>query len=84
MNKIFKFWQWEINIKTKKLNADEKIGYLANELIKELQASDRSIEISPDFGTLRIWVHNLTNENSYLELDGDSWKLEIKPTFDKF
>ena len=84
MNKIFKFWLWEINIKTKKLDANEKIGYLTNALIKELQASNRSIEVSPNFGTLRVWVHNLTKEKAYVQLEGKDWELKIKPTFDKF
>lgn len=84
MNKIFKFWLWKISNKAKKLNADEKIAYLANELIKTLRDSGRSIERDPDFGNLTIWVHNLTNEKSSVELESNNWRFKTKPTFEKF
>lgn len=89
MNKIFKFWLSKINKKTR-LNADEKIGYLANELIKELKASGRSIQCKntdKSFGSLMIWVHHLDDdENSKIVMQNKSngWEIDFKPTFNEF
>ena len=88
MKKTLKFWKWQLDLKTKRLDVDERIGYLANELIKELKASGRSIqcnEYDADFGNLDIWVHNLTNKNATLTI-GSIGKnvITTKPTFNKF
>ena len=82
-----KFWKWQLQIKIKRLDADERIAYLANELIKELKSSGRSIQCydsNKDFGNLDIWVHHLTNKDSYLELTNSDWSFKTKPTFKKF
>ena len=82
-----KFWKWKIDIKAKRLDVDERIGYLANELIEELKASGRSIQCNnsdKDFGHLDIWVHHLTNEDLYLELSSSNWSFKTKPTFKEF
>jgi hypothetical protein len=83
-----KFWKWEMNIKTKRLNADERIGFLANALIKELKASGRSIEdshISEGFGSLDIYVHRLNTEDASMNIENTGkWRVEVKPTFTEF
>jgi len=89
MKKSLKFWKWKLEIKTKRLDADEKIGYLANELIKELKASGRSIQCNEGnkgFGVLMIWVFNLGKENGKIEIqcNSNSWKVKTKPTFKEF
>lgn len=64
---------------------DEKIGCLANELIKELKASGRSIGSDSNFGGLTIWVHQLGKEDAYIYLDKcGKWEMRIKPTFNEF
>lgn len=89
MKKSLKFWKWKIEVKTKRLDADEKIGYLANELIKELKASGRSIQCNEndkEFGSLLIWVHRLGKENATMDLQNcpNGWSFKTKPTFKEF
>lgn len=68
---------------------DGRIGYLANELVKELKASGRSIQCNErdkGFGNLMFWVFDLDGENAHIELAAhvDGWKMKIKPTFKEF
>lgn len=68
---------------------DERIGFLANELIKELKASGRSIsksKISKGFGGFDISVYNLGTENESLKIFDliNNWEIETKPTFKEF
>ncbi len=89
MKKSLKFWKWKIEVKTKRLDADEKIGYLANELIKELKVSGRSIQCNENdkgFGNLDIWVYDLGKENAIMDLQRspNGWSFKTKPTFEEF
>lgn len=43
-----KFFKWQINLKIKRLDADERILYLANKLIKEIGASGRDMKFEKD------------------------------------
>ena len=89
MKKSLKFWKWRIEVKTKRLDADEKIGYLANEIIKAIKTSGRSIEcpkISEGLGSVDIVVHNLGAENENLRVQNliNKWEIKTKPTFKEF
>lgn len=89
MNKLFKFFLRKNNIETKKLDVDERIGYLANELIKELKASGRDIslpDIDDGYGNFGIYVHNLGNDNEKIIISNliNDWEIKIKPTFGEF
>jgi len=84
-----KFWKWKIDIKTKRLDADERIAYLANELIKELKASGRSIAlpgIDEGFGSFDITIYNLGTEDESMSVKSiiNNWQVEVKPTFKEF
>lgn len=86
---IFKFWKWRITFKANRLDADERIGFLANELIKAIKESGRTIahpEIAKDFGSLDINVHWLGKDKAamYVENIQNHWKVEAKPTFKEF
>ena len=86
---IFKFWLWKITFKANRLDADEKVGYLANELIKTLKASGRTIahpEISEGFGSIDIIVHSLgeNDEKVYIKNVTNGWSVTAKPTFKEF
>ena len=88
MNEIFKFWSSKISKKTK-LNANEKIGYLANQLIMELKASGRSIAlpgIGKGFGSFDISIYNLGTEDESMSVKSliNNWQVEVKPTFKEF
>ena len=95
MKEIFRFLsrkkKAEVQVAPVEQTSDERIGYLANELVKELKASGRSIqckESDKGFGCLNIWVFNLDSENAHMELEatggGDGWKMKIIPTFKEF
>lgn len=72
--------------KSKKQTHDERIGFLANELIKELKASGRRMRShSLGHGVLTIWVHRLGKEDATLEIEHDGYQRIItKPTFTEF
>lgn len=75
--------------KNKEQTHDERIGYLANELIKELKASGRSValpHISKGYGSVDICIQNLGTENEYISVESiiNDWEIKAKPTFDKF
>lgn len=75
--------------KQKHQTHDEIIGYLANELIKELKASGRSIELSDideGYGSFDITVQNLGSKNEYVSIGNiiNDWEIKVKPTFKEF
>lgn len=89
MNLLNKFKSiFKADSEQKPMTHDEKIGYLANELIKELKASGRSIEdshISEGFGSLAIYVHRLNTEDASMNIENTGkWRIEVKPTFTEF
>lgn len=89
MNLLNKFKSlFKGNSEEKPMTHDEKIGYLANELIKELKASGRSMqcnEYDKGFGHMDFWVHDLGKERAYIEMQNSSkWSLKVKPTFKEF
>jgi hypothetical protein len=86
---IFKFWLWRITFKANKLDADERISFLANELIKAIKESGRTIahpEIANDYGSLDINAHWIGTEKAvvYVENIQNKWKVTAKPTFKEF
>lgn len=90
MNLLNKFKSiFKGNSEEKPMTRDEKIGYLANELIKELKASGRSIanpEISKGFGSFDVLVHYLGTEREEVLIKNiiNGWEIEAKPTFKEF
>jgi hypothetical protein len=70
------------------MTSDEKIGYLLNELIKELKASGRSIacpSIASDFGSISIYAQRIGSTDSFVEICNTSgWSFKAKPTFEEF
>ncbi len=71
----------------RKQTADERIGFLANELIKELKKSGRSIahrHINEGFGSLSIIVHRLGSKNTDMRIESNGWEVYIQPTFSEF
>jgi len=86
MKLLFKFFIWQIDFKTKKLDEDEKIKFLANELLKAVQASGRIIahpEISKGFGSVDVAVHNFGTKDADLRVQcvTNRWEVKTKPTF---
>lgn len=84
----FKFWKRQIDFKTKRLDKDEKIAYLANELVKELSASGRSMacpDVAEGFGSLTIFAHRIGGENPDITIENRFWdSMKITPTFKSF
>jgi len=86
MKLSFKFFVWQIDFKTKKLDEEEKIKFLANELIKSVQASGRVIshpDVSKGFASFMIYIHNFDKESAEVDIDGGTnvWRISTKPTF---
>lgn len=49
----FKFWKWLLELISSKLIDTEKVEFLANELVKELD-----IPVSLNCENVEIWIHN--------------------------
>lgn len=82
----FRFWLWRINVKIQKLGQDEKIEYLANELVKTVKNSGREIEqpsISKGFGSIDITMHRIGTDKQSMSVQSinNGWEIKIKPTF---
>lgn len=89
MNLSFKFfaWRitWRINSKVEKLDSDERIIFLANELIKEIQDSGKSVSnplISNGFGSVDIYLHNFDKGSPSLVVENiiNGWRITGIPT----
>ena len=84
-----KIWKWIISFKIRRVDTDERIGYLANELIKQVKASGRTIakpDIDKGYGSLDINIHWLGTDRAVMYV-GDSinhWEIKTKPTFGEF
>ena len=71
-----------------KVKEQNRIEYLANELIEELKKDGKSIA-SPDtgenFGHFGIWVFDLGTQDERILVDKiGKWRVKVKPTFKEF
>lgn len=57
MNLIKKLWLWRFELKLSKVKDNEKIEFLAKELLKELEAQGYSIEGVSGCGYFNVWIH---------------------------
>jgi hypothetical protein len=83
-----KFFKWNIETKIKRLDGPDRIVFLANKLIKEINAQGRSImnpSISTGFGNLNIYIHWYGTDNPILQIckisenGGDKFEFQGKP-----
>ena len=84
-----KIWKWIISFKIRRMDTDERIGYLANELINQIKASGRTIakpDIDNGYGSLDISVHRLGTSNAVMYVGdiANKWEVRTKPTFKEF
>ena len=84
-----KIWKWIISFKIRRVDTDERIGYLANELIKQVKASGRTIakpDIDKGYGSLDINIHWLGTSNAVMYVGdiANKWEVKTKPTFKEF
>ena len=83
---IFKIWKWKIDFNVSRMDADEKIGYLANELIKAMQGAGKQValpDINEGFGSIDINVHRIGKENStgYVSYQSGRHSIKFTPDF---
>lgn len=86
MNRKFKLYQGKIKSKTSRLNTEEKVKYLANELIKSIEQSGKSIllpSIHEGYGSLDIDIFNNGTDKAELSVMSilNGWEITTKPNF---
>lgn len=86
MKLSFKFFKWRIQIKTQNLGAEEKVRFLANELIKSIQDCGYSIQqstIDKKFGTVDINIYKYGTPDEVLRIENmaNKWSIEGKINF---
>jgi hypothetical protein len=52
MKKLFKFWKYRLEIKLSKMANEQKVEFLANALVKEL-----NYKVESDCTLVSIWIH---------------------------
>lgn len=63
-----RFFKWIIQTKMKRVDGDERIIYLANELLKAITAQGYCIRSQGNFGHVDIWSHFIGTDNEmYLD-----------------
>ncbi|EGD47086.1 hypothetical protein Cpap_1478 [Ruminiclostridium papyrosolvens DSM 2782] len=70
------------------MDEDEKIKYLANELVKSIQASGRIVSlqnVGEGFGRIDINLFNIGTKKEELCVENilNKWSISTKPTFGK-
>lgn len=83
MKLSIKFFIWQLELKTKKLNSKEKIEIMLNELVKEIQVDgNMAVRKTDGFGSATIWIHNANTEKAVIEIEHiNDWKYSTKPNF---
>ena len=61
----FKFWKWVLQFKLSKKKDDEKISFIARELIKELTVQGYTLDSMPNLSGFNIHVHHIKSNKSY-------------------
>jgi len=67
-----RFFKWLINFKIKDLTAEEKVIYLANQLVKQYQKAGydaRTVCNQETCGCIDIWIHNYNSEKCFIKVE---------------
>ena len=67
-----KIFKWFVELKIKRLDGKDRIIYLTNKLIKEINGQGHSImdtQIASGFGNIDIWLHNYGKDNQELKVE---------------
>ena len=83
---LFKFWKWRISIKIKSLDAEKKIGFLANALISAMQEAGKQValpNVAEGFGSLTVTVHKIGTETAsgHVDYQSASRRIDFTPNF---
>jgi hypothetical protein len=84
MKWIFKFFIWRVTVKAGRLDGEDKVKFLLNELLKAIQSTGKQLVRESDgFGSLSIWMHNFGTDKAFVTVDNvaDGFKIETKPNF---
>lgn len=81
-----KFWNWAVKFATRKMTAEEKIGFMANQLCEALTSNGYSFKVRDDsgFGHVNLWVHNFGTDDARLAVSRTGvFEVLTEPTFKK-
>ena len=87
MRKISKFFKWRVELKVSKLDSDARILYLANELLKEAQLSNKAVgmpDVSNDYGNVNLSVYDIGTDYAVLRVGNRKWEISGKPDFKEY
>jgi len=63
-----KFFKWVIDLKIKDLTSEDKIIYLANKLIDELQKNGHTLRSQVDYAAVSIHCYRVDGENANVDV----------------
>lgn len=80
-----KFFKWLIGLKIKKLDSEERVAYLANKLIDEVQKAGHCIRSQGDFAHVDIYCHRVDSNDASIVIgnrtnDVKDWSIRKKLT----
>lgn len=76
-----KFFKRVIKLKIKRLDSDQRVLYLANKIIDEVQKSGKCLRSQGKFGSAHIYTHRVDDEDAIIVLESMSndlhrWEIE--------
>ncbi len=72
-----KFWKWLIEIKIKRLDVKDRIAYLANKMLNELQSNGYKLKSTSQISGFDVNVYN-SGAGSIQNILG-RWEIEFTP-----
>lgn len=83
---IFKFFMWRINVEINRLDGEERIKFLVEELVKALFKNGHNLmhrNISEGFGSCTIFLHNMDTDHPTLDIEDaiNGWAVKTTPNF---
>jgi hypothetical protein len=61
-----RLFKWLIQLKIKRLDGDQRIIYLANELLRAITAQGYCVRSQGNFGHVDIFIHNIGTQNDLI------------------
>lgn len=80
------FFKWRISVKVKRLDAKEKVIFLANELVKAVQEDGKQFmlpRLSKGFGEFTVYIHCNGTDDPLLRIESilRHWRIDGKLDF---
>ena len=86
---IFEFWKWRISVRTKRVDSEKKIAFLANALIKAMQDAGNQValpDINNGYGSVDICLHRIGAPDAvgYVQTQYGKTQVKFVPDFNKW